>query len=253
MPIDRQDVLFTSALGFCLGILHFFKGFWVYRKYRVLADTPVMPLRSIAMGLIEIDGRAEGNAVVNAPLTNTRCFFYKVDIEVWKDDDDEDTGLGGRSGGEGSPNLFDIVFTHAAELDLIETGQREQQNSGGEFLTTVLFYRGIRPTDTVLKNYAGVRGVSVDSSTRLRFTESCILPGQSLHVTGTCVENPHAKDLHDRNLVVKGENEPEFLISRLSEREVEKSLRNEAVKFIFGGGAVAILCLGVFLGMVGWF
>jgi hypothetical protein len=89
---------------------------------------------------------------------------------------------------------------------------------------------------------------------RFRLTEYCIAPGELYDVTGTCVENPHPKDDGDRNLICKGENEPTFLISWRSEREVRSNLRNKAALRIFGGGALAIACLYLFivLAQLGW-
>jgi hypothetical protein len=38
-------------MGFGVGVYDFFKGFQVYREYRIIEDTPRTPIRSIAMGL----------------------------------------------------------------------------------------------------------------------------------------------------------------------------------------------------------
>ena len=89
-------------------------------------------------------------------------------------------------------------------------------------------------------------------SDRYRLTEYCILPGHWYDVTGTCVENPHPKDSHDRNLIVKGENEPTFLISWRTEKEIESALRRRAALHIFGGAALSVVCLGILLARLGW-
>ncbi len=91
------------------------------------------------------------------------------------------------------------------------------------------------------------------ASGRFRFTEYCILPDHWYDVTGTCVENPSPKDEHDRNLIVKGQNEPTFLISWKSEKGIENTLRNRAALSVFGGAGLAIVCLGILLAKLGWF
>jgi hypothetical protein len=91
------------------------------------------------------------------------------------------------------------------------------------------------------------------ASGRYRLTEYCIVPGQSYDITGTCTENPHPQDEHDRNLILKGQNEPTFLISSRTEKEVERSLRNKALKMIFGGAALSLICLAILLGKFGLF
>ena len=89
---------------------------------------------------------------------------------------------------------------------------------------------------------------------RFRLSEYCILAGCSYNVTGTCIENPNPKDERDRNLIVKGEDEPTFLVSAREEKEIEKRLRWRALLYILGGGALAIVCLYAFivLATLGW-
>ncbi|PYV25531.1 MAG: hypothetical protein DMG24_09045, partial [Acidobacteria bacterium] len=58
----------------------------------------------------------------------------------------------------------------------------------------------------------------------------------------------------DRNLIVKGEDEPTFLVSAREEKEIEKRLRWRALLYILGGGALAIVCLYAFIvvATLGW-
>jgi hypothetical protein len=86
---------------------------------------------------------------------------------------------------------------------------------------------------------------------RYRLRESLILPGQEYHVTGTCVENPEAHDAHDRNMIVQGHNEEIFLISCKPERELQQGLRKRAVGMVFGGAALALICLALLSGHLG--
>ena len=51
-----------AAVGVVAGLRWFSKGFRVYREHLVLADTPEIPIRSVAMGLVEIHGKARGPA-----------------------------------------------------------------------------------------------------------------------------------------------------------------------------------------------
>jgi hypothetical protein len=69
------------------------------------------------------------------------------------------------------------------------------------------------------------------------------LPGHEYDITGTCTENPEAKDANDRNLIRKGTNEPTFLISALAQSQVNTMLQARAYLMIFGGGMLAVFCL----------
>ena len=88
-------------------------------------------------------------------------------------------------------------------------------------------------------------------SGRYRLTEYCVLPEWSYDVTGTCTENPNPRDTNDRNLIVKGENEPTFLISYRNEEELEGSLRRRATLRVFGGAeALEMIGVTILIGMV---
>lgn len=82
----NDDLAGYSLLGFGLGIYVFFKGFRQFRNYRLIADTPEIPIRSVPMGFVEIHGKAQGEKTVQSPLSHTSCFAYKVVIEKWKTD-----------------------------------------------------------------------------------------------------------------------------------------------------------------------
>ena len=85
------------------------------------------------------------------------------------------------------------------------------------------------------------------ASGRYQLTEYCILPDHDYYISGTCTQNPGAKDLNDRNLIRKGQNEPTYLISSLSPAEFNAQLQRGLQLMIFGGGMVAVFCLGLLL------
>src|SRR2546430_11560150 len=75
------------AVGFGFGLYSFFKGFRVYREYRVIEDTPETPIRSVAMGLVAVRGhdpRAAAPArppTPNPPLLRHGCLRTAVNHE----------------------------------------------------------------------------------------------------------------------------------------------------------------------------
>jgi hypothetical protein len=88
---------------------------------------------------------------------------------------------------------------------------------------------------------------------RYRFTEHCLIAEREYNLTGTCVENPSPKDEHDRNLIKKGQNEPTFLISSKTEKELEKSLWRKAFLLILLGAALMIGFTAIILAKLGMF
>lgn len=76
-----SDPMLFPTLGFGAGVYLFFQGFKDFRNYRMMADTPVVPVRSIAMGRVEVYGTARGDVQVVSPVSHTSCYWYKVQIE----------------------------------------------------------------------------------------------------------------------------------------------------------------------------
>jgi hypothetical protein len=289
MSSHNSDVEVAVVVGFGAGLFWFIKGFRVYREYRVLADTPEIPIRSVAMGLVEIHGKAKGPQAVLSPVTKTPCFFYKVDIERWIRDKNGGHWSHAATDAEGVRFYLEdatgkvLVDAHGAEYDLIQTAKRETGRGAGASLGR-LFSRTRDPSlatgspvsESDLLSYVqsavstahttfsldgrslltglgrGSLDLGMGSEGRYRLSEYCILPEYWYDVTGTCVENPVPQDEHDRNMIVKGQNEPTFLISWRSEKEIESTLRNRAALHIFGGAALSVACLAILLLRLGW-
>lgn len=283
--MSSGDVNFALAFGIGAGVFLFFKGFKAYREYRVIEDTPEIPIRSMPMGLVQIHGKAKGDQVVPSPVTGTPCLFYKVDIERWVQNRNGGNWTHYRTDADGPLFYLEdatgrvLVNAHNAEYDLFKSGRRQIGRGlrvGGlsRLLTgkgdpTLMTAPGGYVSDASLFNYVesmpgksnfsmslgglslgGVGGFGRSSAYRL--TEYLILPEHWYDVTGTCTENPAAKDEHDRNMIVKGRNEPTFLISWRDEKRLESSLRSKAMLRIFGGAALAIACLAILLAKLGW-
>ncbi len=337
MSSDDDKIIGYAILGFGLGLYYFGKGFREFRKYRVLADTPVVPIRSVAMGLVEIHGKAQGEEQIYSPVGNTPCYFYKVDIEKYVKDSKgrgrwthAATDLNGVRFYLEDASGKVLVDLRDAEFDLPENCRREIGGVWARHWSWTYGQKkrnvpalGIGPTDQELRDYVGrvgsgmvipnmvssipptfasgaearspatpesrmeaqrelelfrqhmqarkaarsfssglgglvnfFRGASLSrrnvQSTRFRLTEYCIVPDHWYDLTGTCTENPHPRDARDRNMIVKGENEPTFLISWRTEQGIEGHLRRRALKYIFGGGLLSVVCLAIVLSKLGW-
>ena len=419
MANDDGRLVLACILGFGGGIYTFLKGFRQYRKYRLVADTPEIHIRSVPMGLVQIRGEARAEETLLSPLTHTPCYVFKVVVDEWHSDSDGGgdwkhvaTDVKGvkfylqdvsgnvlidpanaeldlpqgptrrvRSGGSsashpqgqgaaasGTPATDLELLQYIEQARLRHFGQMVGKGIGmisrasskparqplGQSLMSMLadptgpgaedfrnqmmkamlarkdpsgetsrlaleawkhpqgtpefdaalvrfgqaYFRAMgstqpMPDASAVQAYirqhpealgivaltAGNAGPQTDpeaekarqaalafgrgqvaeftherapaASGTYRLTEYCLLPGQPLDVTGTCAENPQPRDAYDRNIIVKGTNEPTFLISSRTEKGVQSHLLKQTLWKVLGGAAVAILCLAILLGKLG--
>src|SRR5690348_5144263 len=113
-----------EVIGFFAGLFTFFKGFKIYRKFRVLADTPEIPIRSMPMGLVEVHGKATGVEPIPSPVSHTPCFFYRVEIQRWEQHGKSSGWRHYKTDLDGAKFYLQdlsgkvLVDAHGAELDL---------------------------------------------------------------------------------------------------------------------------------------
>ncbi|MFZ0735755.1 MAG: hypothetical protein WCA98_06010 [Candidatus Acidiferrales bacterium] len=130
MLTTNSDPDIQLAIGFVTGVVFFFLGFREYRKYRVIADTPRIPIVSAAIGLVNVRGTAESTGAILSPVSRTPCCFFRVDIQQWTDDGQNGSWHSLRVDADGP--LFHIsddsgkilVDLHGAVCDLAETAER---------------------------------------------------------------------------------------------------------------------------------
>jgi hypothetical protein len=420
MAHDDGRLFAGSIFGFGAGIFLFLKGFREFRKYRLVADTPTIRIRSAPMGLVQVRGEARAEETLTSPVTRTPCYLFKVEVDEWHHDS-EHGGEWKRVADDLQCVKFDLqdesgnvlIDAAGAELDLPSNPVREVRSSSfttglnalrpgalpgaaadAEILQYIeqarmrhvgrmvgkgigLVTHAIDPThddqrksflsmltdpsgaggksfqlqmmnamlarqdpngelrrmalevfkhpqatpefDSALVNVAQAYGRLIPSAKRqldpativaesrsnpqvlsmvamaagslgpqsdpdserarqaalayqnsspsgismrvnstaasghYRLREYCLLPGHTYDITGTCAENPQPRDEHDRNVICKGTNEPTFLISSRTGKEVESHLWKQSLLTILGGAALAVICLAIILAKLGLF
>jgi hypothetical protein len=270
--MDIRAVL-LAVVTFFAGFFVFFRGFWIFREYRLVEDTPETSIRSLSMGLVEIHGQAKGDSMLMSPVTCTPCYLYKVEVDRSHRNEKGDkteshffTDLNQVSFYLEDDSGKVLVDPCDAELDLARQGMRL-------FIGEVRFDPAAaklpagrmdperanrRPREDELRTYvsqvASQRNV-ISASTHLddfddyTLEEYCIVPGVPYDITGTCVENPKPADEHDRNMIVKGQNERTFLISSKTKKDIQTMLRRRAVKYIAIGATLSVASLAFLIWM----
>ena len=270
---------FVPLLGLGVGLGLFANGFWNYRKLRVIEDTPRIPVRSIPMGLVHVHGKVTGNFLLASPVAHIPCYHYRVQVEHWEEE--------GKNKGwhtvhmerdqrnfyvdDGTGKV--LINPQSAEYDLPATYRAEigPRAGCGPYLDPSLSLAA-RPSEQELRAYAAktnrpifvgnpksvakleakyaqaIEGENpVTGRGSFRITEYCLVAEHEYDVIGTCAQNPQPQDDQDRNLILKGQNEPTFLISGLSERALEKILRKRAVMRILLGGLLMVFMMAIII------
>lgn len=266
MTFDDVWIALFCIAGTGVGVFWFLKGLHSYHSYRFLADTPEVPIRSMPMGLVHIHGKARGEETLTSPVTHTPCLYYVVEIDRCETDDEGHTTpwrhyLTDSNGVDfhllGATGGMVRIDPHGATLDMphsirCRTGQATWLGGFVDLLRnwrTLTAPHSLPALDEDLRAYVG--SLAGPSGGDFRLTEFCLQPSRWYDILGTCVENPNPRDDQDHNMVVKGKNDPTYLISFRSEENLEINLRSRALRYIFGGAGVAVLCLALLLANFG--
>jgi len=68
-----------AAVG---GPVVFVSGFRAMRVRQLIQETPTSKIRSMAMGLVEINGKVSPRSRVNAPFSGRDCAYWEIEIQV---------------------------------------------------------------------------------------------------------------------------------------------------------------------------
>lgn len=71
-----------SAAAVGAGAYGFIYGFHALRVQRVIADTPTAKVRSLAMGLVELQGSVQARSRVTSPFTGRACAWWEVELQT---------------------------------------------------------------------------------------------------------------------------------------------------------------------------
>jgi len=245
--------------GFGVGLLGFFRGLSLFRKGLIVADTPTIPIRSIAMGISQVHGHAGGDTPFPSPVSGTPCYAFRVKIERyvqrkgWRNHRTDQNGTrfylkddSGRIHVDPREAEFDVPVNCRRQIGGPVMGfslmnlfrPMEADASDGSGLSVNA------KTEEELLEYSGVGYGCTDP---FRFTEYCIKPDHEYDVLGTCVENPRPEGEDDRNLITKGTHNRTFLISSKSAEELKQGMSWRSAAMIWGGVALTVASAALFM------
>lgn len=165
-----------------VGIGFFFWGFMRLRRKRLIENIPTSTVRSLAMGLVELSGRAQFKGdPLTSPLTGNSCVYYQYRIERYR-----------RSRKSGSWVTIARGDSVAVPFYLQDdTGRVLIDPRGAEIILPVdfLFETGwgdmVPANLTAFMQKHGIHYAGFFGSPRLRFREWFIRPDENIYAIGT--------------------------------------------------------------------
>jgi hypothetical protein len=180
-----MNLLAAAAAGAAGGLYLFYRGFRLLQRKRLILNTPASKIRSASMGLVEISGLATGPYVINSPLTQMSCYYYRSIAWQYQQRGKNSEWVKVAEESLHVPFYIDdgsgklLVDPSGAEMDLHcdlhEEYNRSVLMSGPEMSASV---------------YGFLSRHGVDSGRRIKVEESCIYPKSPLFVLGTLSQNP---------------------------------------------------------------
>lgn len=251
----------AAAVGF--GAFAFVHGFQALRIQRLIMDTPTAKLRSLAMGMVELQGTVRARSRVTAPFTNRSCAWWEVELQTLRQ---SNKGLKqwGTVYREQSGNPFyledgtgaGLVYPQGADL---RAGDLVMEETHG--LGVPEPYSGF-----MAQRQLGLRHLW--SMGPMRFRERVLDEGCGVYVLGRAYPKPHAVAVsmddealqatgtdaigaaHVRRydggccaVIRRGKDDPAFLISERSEKTMTLEYGVKAFGGLVGGPLLTVFGL----------
>ena len=239
--VAPDAMLLYLALGAGGGLGSSIYGFVLNHRKSLIESIPTSPIRSLAVGLVEVSGRAQpGRELLRAPFSGLPCVLFSYKVEARRES---------RNGARWET----IAKGTSAEPFFV-------QDQTGKVLVVPLNAQLILPDNrTTRNNWFGTLpeqtiqglsklGIAVDGwfgEKTIRCSEASILPDETVYVLGTAQEHRGAPESTENSarLFIGSNRDHDFIISDRSEKELLSRLRWQVFAFLGGGPALAVLCL----------
>uniref|UniRef100_A0A832I5H1 RING-type E3 ubiquitin transferase n=1 Tax=Eiseniibacteriota bacterium TaxID=2212470 RepID=A0A832I5H1_UNCEI len=267
MPDPRQYVL--AGAGLLAGPPMIVRGVRDLRTRQIVENTPTARIRSMAMGLVEVNGTVEARSLATAPFSGRRCVYWQVEVAVrtsrrggWRTVHAESSGqpffLRDETG-------VALVYPHGAECRVRHAVEEEchglalpelyaaflaERRLAGRFLWRLA---AMRFRERVLEEG---QQVYVLATAVPRSRAHAVSDGEALAATGTdgAPWTRRARDAGDEVVAVlrRGAAHPVFVISQSHEGELAFALGLKGAARLAGGTLLTLGGLALLLDALRW-
>ena len=246
-------ILIYAVIGFFAGLFLMYAGFGLFKRKRLIENLPTSKIRSIAMGLVEVNGKARHakEKVMTSPLSGKKCVYYKYTIEKYVSS--------GKSGHwrmikyDVGPGPFFVedntgtVLVDPKKADIKVPMSYQSQSSWGKDPEPLV-------KKFLEKEKIKFEGALFGANFSMRYREWIIPPGMELYVLGEAKDNPYVEEgtaVHgvEDIMITKGKDKI-MMISHGKEKQVLKSLKWKAFGGLIGGLVLSVVCLVITLAYI---
>lgn len=217
----NSDPLILAIIGLPIGGVFLYSGFQEWNKFKKVADIQTSKVRSMAAGLVELNGKVAAIKKLVSPITRQDCVYYRVEHQIY---------VRGKRGGSWVTTSVDTQTENFYLQD--ETGKVEVDPKLAEIDI---------PLDKIeYKNKL--------LAARERDIEYVLAVGDTVFAIGTAKNKPGVKTAknEDNFVVAKGESDGFFYISDKKEKDVQTNLSTKS-HLLIGLGAVITIASFAYL------
>ena len=239
--VAPDAALLYLALGAAGGLGLSIYGLIVNQRKSVIESIPTSPIRSLAVGLVEVSGRAQPEReLLRAPFSGMPCVLFSYKVEERRE---SRNGTRWETIAQGTSAEPFFVQDHTGKVLVVPF---DAQLMLPDNRTTRSNWFGTLPAETIRGLLT--LGIPVDGwfgEKTIRCSEASILPKETVYVLGTAQENKGAADSTENpaRLYIGSSRDHDFIISDRSEKELLSTLRLQVFACLGGGAALALFCL----------
>lgn len=209
------NLFFYAIIGLFIGLAAFYHGLKQWLKFKKVADTPTSKVRSMAAGLVELNGKVTAIKQLVSPVSKAKCVYYKVEHQIY---------IRSKNGGSWVTTSTDTNLANFLLED--DTGKVEIAPQKAELDI---------PIDKT-KYYGFNR----------RDLERFLALDDPVYVLGTAKTRPGVKTAKnaDALIVTQGEGDKFFYITDKKEKDVQHGLSSSSKWSVVGGIIITALSAG---------
>jgi hypothetical protein len=217
-----QAIIVLIVVG--VGLL--MTGFHLMKRKSFIENIPTSKIRSIAMGLVEVKGKAIMDTYLKSPFLHKDCVFWKYTVEKYHS---SKNSSGWRVIRKGQSSETFYVKDDTGKV-LVDPARAEL------YLNRDLRVTSLNKLSEEGKTFLISSGVSTSFfSGKKRFTEYAIEAQNNVYIMGTAMKNGFAGTTNTDSIVIKRNKANFMVISDKKENNLLKTLKWQTWGSLLGG------------------